>query len=91
MKTSARPSYNLHATTTGPVRPWARGGGACAMRMFGEWNVDLSIRDSRAPGRNGRENRVVTAADSRDRRVFGGPLQNDQPAHNKDLTRNNEK
>lgn len=29
-----------------------------------------------------RENRVVTGntADSRDRRVFGGPLQNDQPA-----------
>lgn len=42
--------------------------------------MSICLRDSRASGQNRRENRVVTAADSRDRRVFGGPLQNDQPA-----------
>lgn len=59
------------------------------------WNVDLSATGIRVllerlveKGEGGggsrkiRENRVVTGntADSRDRRVFGGPLQNDQPA-----------
>jgi len=31
-------------------------------------------------GRIEEKTAVVTAADSRDRRAFGGPLQNDQPA-----------
>lgn len=44
------------------------------------YEMSICLRDSRASRQNRRENRVVTAADSRDRRVFGGPLQNDQPA-----------